>query len=161
MTHEGWVDLIKGSIKKGITISTAESCTGGYISNIITDIPTASECFLGGVIAYSNDIKINTLWVDERTLEEFGAVSKETAHQMSRGIRDRTGSDIGLSVTGIAGPSGGTKEKPVGTVYISVHMKDGKNITEGFLLEGLSRKEFKEEVSERALGMLLGCHYFI
>lgn len=161
MTPEGWRILVKTCIEKGITISTAESCTGGHISNIITDIPGASDVFLGGVVAYSNEIKISTLWVDEGTLLEHGAVSRETAEEMSRGIRDRTGSDIGLSVTGIAGPTGGTKEKPVGTVYISIQMKDGNNITEGFLLEDLSRREFKEEVSERVLGMLLGCQYFL
>ena len=161
MTLEGWIELIKGSIAKGITISTAESCTGGYISNIITNIPGASEVFKGGVVAYSNELKISTLWVNERTLVDHGAVSRETASEMSRGIRDRTGSDIGIAVTGVAGPGGGTEEKPVGTVYISVQMKDGKNITEGFLLEGLTRTEFKEEVAERALGMLLGCSYFL
>lgn len=161
MIHEGWVEFIKASRKKNITISLAESCTGGFISNLITDIPGASEVFIGGVVAYSNDIKISTLWVDEKTIMEFGAVSRETALEMSMGIRDRTGSDIGLAVTGIAGPGGGTEEKPVGTVFISVHMKEGKTITEGFLLEGLSRREFKEEVAERALGMLLGCQYFL
>ena len=161
MTHEGWVGLIKKSREKRITISIAESCTGGFISNIITDVPGASEVFLGGVVAYSNDLKISTLWVNERTLLDHGAVSRETAEEMSRGIRDRTGSDIGLSVTGIAGPDGGTEEKPVGTVFISVQIKDGRNVTEGFLLEGLSRGEFKEEVAERALGMLLGCQYFL
>jgi PncC family amidohydrolase len=161
MTPEGWKILVKTCIEKGITISTAESCTGGHISSIITDIPGASEVYLGGVVAYSNEMKISTLWVDERILIEHGAVSRETAEEMSRGIRDRTGSDIGLSVTGIAGPGGGTEEKPVGTVYISVHLKDDKNITEGFFIEGLSRREFKEEVAERALGMLLGCQYFL
>jgi len=161
MTHDGWVELIKTSIEKGITISTAESCTGGYISNIITNIPGSSGCFVGGVVAYSNDVKVNTLWVDEKIIEEHGAVSKEIAEEMSKGIRDRTGSSIGLAVTGIAGPSGGTEEKPVGTVFISVHLKDGKTITERFQLESLSRSEFKDEVSERVLGMLLGCQYFL
>jgi nicotinamide-nucleotide amidase len=161
MTHGGWAELIKLSKEKGITISTAESCTGGYISDIMTDIPGASEVFVGGVVAYSNEFKVSTLWVKEETLVDHGAVSRETAEEMSRGIRDRTGSDIGLSVTGIAGPAGGTEEKPVGTVYISVQLKDGRNITEGFLLKDLSRREFKKEVSERALGMLLGCQYFL
>lgn len=161
MTHEGWVELVRSYIENGITISTAESCTGGYISSLITDVPGASECFLGGIVAYSNEVKISTLWVNEETLLEHGSVSKATANEMSRGIRDRTGSDIGLAVTGIAGPTGGTEEKPVGTVFISVQMKDGKNITEGFFLEGLTRVEFKEEVAERALGMLLGCQYFL
>jgi len=113
------------------------------------------------VVAYSNDVKVNTLWVDEKIIEEHGAVSKEIAEEMSKGIRDRTGSSIGLAVTGIAGPSGGTEEKPVGTVFISVHLKDGKTITERFQLESLSRSEFKDEVSERVLGMLLGCQYFL
>jgi nicotinamide-nucleotide amidase len=161
MTHGGWVELVKGSNQRGVTISTAESCTGGYISHIITDVPDASKCFVGGVVAYSDDLKINTLWVEEKTIVQHGTVSKETTQEMSRGIRSRTGSDIGLAVTGIAGPSGGTVEKPVGTVFISVDMKDGNTITEGFLLEGLSRNAFKKEVSERALGMLLGCQFFL
>ncbi|MGA1793885.1 MAG: CinA family protein [Thermoplasmatota archaeon] len=156
MNEDGWEELVRSSIEKRKTISTAESCTGGYIANLITNTPGSSGCFLGGVVAYSNDLKSDILGVKEETLETFGSVSRETAAEMSRGIQERTGSDIGLSVTGIAGPSGGTEEKPVGTVFISVHLRDGRTVTEGFLLEGLTRSEFKEEVSERALGMLLG-----
>ncbi|MGA1820338.1 MAG: CinA family protein [Thermoplasmatota archaeon] len=156
MNHEGWEKLVRLSIEKKITISTAESCTGGYISHLITSNPGSSGCFLGGVVAYSNELKVDLLGVKEETLEGSGAVSRETASEMSAGIQERTGSDIGLSVTGIAGPSGGTEEKPVGTVFISVHLRDGRTVTEGFLLQGLTRTEFKDEVSERALGMLLG-----
>ena len=161
MTDEGWESLVAISIDKGITISTAESCTGGYISNLITNIPGASECFLGGVVAYSNELKISLLGVKEQTLREHGAVSRETALEMSTGIRSMTGSTIGISVTGIAGPSGGTEDKPVGTVFLSVSLEDEKSVTEGFLLEGLTRSRFKEEVAERALGMLLGSQYLL
>jgi len=156
MTDVGWEELVRLSIEKGKTISTAESCTGGYISHLITSNPGSSGCFLGGVVAYSNELKVGMLGVKEETLDEFGAVSRETASEMSVGIQERTGSDVGLSVTGIAGPDGGTEEKPVGTVFMSVHLRDGRTVTEGFLLEGLTRARFKEEVSERALGMLLG-----
>ncbi len=151
-----WKDLIGTSRKKGITISTAESCTGGYISNLITNIPGASDVYIGGVVAYSNELKIALIGVKEETLVRHGAVSRETALEMSRGVRSRTGSDIGLSVTGIAGPDGGSEEKPVGTVFISIFMRDGREVTEGFLLEGLDRVTFKKEVAARALGMLSG-----
>jgi len=161
MTEEGWEELIGLSIQKRKMISTAESCTGGYISHLITNVPGSSGCFLGGVVAYSNELKVDLLGVKQETLDKFGAVSRETAGEMSTGIQERTGSDIGLSVTGIAGPTGGTEEKPVGTVFISVHLREGRTVTEGFFLEGLTRSQFKEEVSERALGMLLGSFLMI
>jgi len=152
----GWKGLIDFCREKGITISTAESCTGGYISSLITDVPGPSETFLGGVVAYSNRLKMELLCVNEETLIRYGAVSRETALEMSRGVGNITGSDIGLSVTGIAGPAGGTEDKPVGTVYISICLKDGRDVTEGFLLQGVDRLTFKKEVAKRALGMLSG-----
>ncbi|MBN1389414.1 MAG: CinA family protein [Candidatus Thermoplasmatota archaeon] len=156
MRHGSWEKVVGLSIEKGITIAIAESCTGGYISHMLTEVPGSSSCYLGGVVAYSDRLKMDLLGVSKRTLQEHGAVSREIASEMSRGIIERTGAEIGLSVTGIAGPSGGTNEKPQGTVFISAHMKDGRSVTEGFLLEGLSRTEFKEEVAERVIGMLLG-----
>lgn len=156
MNKKGWEEVVRISLEKGITIAIAESCTGGFISNMITAVPGSSRCYLGGVVAYSNRLKVDLLGVSSDTLQRYGAVSRETASEMSRGISERTGADLGISVTGIAGPSGGTKEKPEGTVFISVHLKDGRSVTEGFLLEGLSRSRFKEEVAERVLGMLIG-----
>jgi competence/damage-inducible protein CinA-like protein len=102
------------------TLALAESCTGGLISYRITRIAGSSAYYLGGATSYANEIKIKLLGVRPATLEKHGAVSQETALEMSGGIRDRTGADFGLSVTGIAGPSGGTPEKPVGTVWISI-----------------------------------------
>jgi nicotinamide-nucleotide amidase len=102
------------------SLALAESCTGGLISQRITRIAGSSAYYLGGAVTYSNDAKVRFLGVKPTTLEKHGAVSRETALEMSKGIREKTGADIGLSVTGIAGPSGGSAAKPVGTVWISV-----------------------------------------
>ena len=106
--------------EKGMTLALAESCTGGLISKMLTDIPGSSEYFPGGVVSYSNRVKEQLLGVDSADLEEHGAVSEEVAGQMAEGVRKLLGSDIGLSVTGIAGPGGGTPAKPVGTVCIAL-----------------------------------------
>jgi nicotinamide-nucleotide amidase len=102
------------------TLALAESCTGGYISHRITRVPGSSAYYSGGAVTYSNDAKIRYLGVKPQTLQEHGAVSRETALEMSAGIRERLAASIGVSVTGIAGPSGGTAQKPVGTVWISI-----------------------------------------
>lgn len=107
-------------MKNNITISTAESCTGGLISETLTDIPGISKVFIGGAVAYSNDVKVEYLGVNPETLKQYGAVSRETAAEMATGVRSRLKTDIGISVTGIAGPDGGTAEKPVGLVYIGL-----------------------------------------
>lgn len=104
--------------KKELMIATAESCTGGYISNAITDIPGSSDYFRGGVNAYSNEVKHKILDVSRDDLEKYGAVSKPVALQMAKGVAQNLNTDIGISTTGIAGPTGGTEEKPVGTVWI-------------------------------------------
>ena len=124
----GTVDLeeIVGDMlsERGYTIATAESCTGGLIGHRLTNVPGSSTYFLGGVISYSNDMKMKTLGVQENTLQEFGAVSKQTATEMAQGARDLFGSDLAIAVTGIAGPGGGTAEKPVGLVYITLVHND-------------------------------------
>jgi nicotinamide-nucleotide amidase len=107
-------------LAKQQTLALAESCTGGYLSHRITRVAGSSAYYYGGSVTYSNDAKTRFLGVKPATLESYGAVSRETALEMSRGTRERTGADIGLSVTGIAGPLGGSPEKPVGTVWISV-----------------------------------------
>ena len=104
-----------------ITLSVAESCTGGALGNRITNVPGSSEIFLGGIIAYSNELKAKMLEVKEETLKKYGAVSKEAAKEMAQGIRKKSGSDIGLSITGIAGPGGATKGKPVGLVFMHLN----------------------------------------
>ncbi len=111
--EEELINLLK---EKNLTVSTAESCTGGLIGKRLTDVAGASDVFAGSVIAYSNSIKTGILGVKERTISDNGAVSIETASEMAEGIKKLFGTDIGVSVTGIAGPGGGTDEKPVGTV---------------------------------------------
>lgn len=149
-------ELIALCREKKLKIATAESCTGGYIASSITDVSGASDCFLGSVVAYSNDVKISVLKVKRTTLEEKGAVSRETAGEMSAGLEELLGADISLSVTGIAGPGGGTEEKPVGTVFIGVKARNNNPHVEGFLLKGLDRDSFKREVSRISLGLMLG-----
>jgi nicotinamide-nucleotide amidase len=126
-------------LQKNITISTAESCTGGLISEMLTNIPGISEVFMGGAVTYSNEVKREFLGVKEQTLSQYGAVSRETAAEMSEGIRNRMKTDIGVSVTGIAGPGGGTELKPVGLVYISLAGADG-TITKELRLTGNRNK---------------------
>ncbi len=106
--------------EKGVTLSIAESCTGGLIAKLITDMPGSSSYFLEGAVTYSNKAKTRVLDVPAELILEKGAVSSAVAMAMSRGIRRKTGSDIGLAVTGVAGPEGGTPEKPVGTVYLAL-----------------------------------------
>ncbi len=103
-----------------LTAATAESCTGGLLGHILTSVSGSSGYYLGGVIAYSNEVKEALLGVRHETLLAHGAVSHETAREMAAGIRRRLGADIGLATTGIAGPTGGTAEKPVGLVYIGI-----------------------------------------
>jgi nicotinamide-nucleotide amidase len=103
---------------RGLTLGTAESCTGGLVAARLTDVPGSSDVFLGGVVAYSDAVKRTELDVPASTLERHGAVSAETAAAMADGIRRRLGVDVGVSVTGVAGPGGGSEEKPVGLVYL-------------------------------------------
>ena len=112
--------------EKGRTLSLAESCTGGLVSSLLTDIPGSSAYFLGTVIPYADRSKETLLGVGEETLRNHGAVSEETAREMARGARDRFGSDLAASITGIAGPDGGTPEKPVGTVFFAVVDRGGR-----------------------------------
>ncbi len=115
--HE--IELYDQMMKLGFTISTAESCTGGLVSHRITGVPGSSNYFLGGVVAYSNAVKMSLLGVPEDVLKRAGAVSDACALAMARGVRQRIGADIGVSTTGIAGPGGATPTKPVGLVYIA------------------------------------------
>lgn len=114
-------DLLR---KKKKTLSTAESCTGGSVAARITSVSGSSEYFKGGIVAYSNEVKINLLHVSVDTLEKHGAVSEETVIEMVKGVMNALKTDCAISTSGIAGPGGGTKEKPVGTVWIAVAYKN-------------------------------------
>lgn len=122
-------------VEKSASIATAESCTGGMIGTMLTDAPGSSRYFLGGVVSYANSAKMELLGVAPETLEQFGAVSRQTAEQMADGARRRFGSTIAISTTGIAGPDGGTAEKPVGTVWIAVS-SERRTVARSFNLGG-------------------------
>lgn len=109
----------------GLTFAAAESCTGGMICETITSAPGASAVFLGGVVSYANEVKIGLLGVSAKVLSEKGAVCEDVAGQMAEGVIRATGADIGISTTGIAGPGGGTVDKPVGTVCFGISSKNG------------------------------------
>lgn len=111
--------------KRHLTLSSAESCTGGYIAHKITSVPGSSSYFLGSIISYDNSVKINSLGVSEETLSTHGAVSEETVIQMAKGVREKLGTSISVSTSGIAGPGGGTEEKPVGTVWVALAHESG------------------------------------
>ena len=117
-----------GLRQRGLTLAVAESCTGGLLSKRITDIPGCSDYYLGGVCSYANSVKMNVLGVKKETLDTVGAVSPEVAEQMAEGVARALGADVGVGTTGIAGPGGGTDDKPVGLVYISVWYK-GQHFT--------------------------------
>lgn len=106
-------------VKKGLTLTTAESCTGGHIASLLTTVPGASQYFLGGFVTYSNEFKQYVLGVPLDTLEQYGAVSEETAEAMTKGLLEKTTADYVLSISGIAGPTGGSQLKPVGTIWIA------------------------------------------
>jgi len=110
--------------EKGLTVATAESCTGGLLAATLVNVSGSSEYFKGSVVAYSNEVKQKVLGVKKETLEKFGAVSEQTAKEMALGVKELLKTDIGLSTTGIAGPTGGTKEKPLGLTYMAIAYKD-------------------------------------
>ena len=138
------------------TLAVAESCTGGKVGDMITDVAGSSDYFLGGIISYSNRAKIDLLGVRGETLKTRGAVSEEVAIQMAKGVRERMGSTYGIGITGIAGPSGGSSAKPVGLVYIAVVSSD-EVICERVVFKGY-RSDVKKAAAEHSLKML---HKFI
>jgi nicotinamide-nucleotide amidase len=138
--------------KNGLTLAVAESCTGGLIGHRLTDVPGASDYFRGGVVSYSNDAKCDLLGVPAAVLARHGAVSPETARDMARGVRKAFHAAVGLAVTGIAGPSGGSLEKPVGTVYIGLATDQGEEVWH-YQFHG-SRAEIKTLTAETALDRL-------
>jgi len=139
-------------MKSGLTLAVAESCTGGLIGHRLTDVPGASDYFLGGVVSYSNESKCDLLRVPAAVLAQKGAVSPETARDMARGVRQVFNAAVGLAVTGIAGPSGGSLEKPVGTVYIGLATDQGEDVWH-YQFHG-NRAEIKTLTAETALDRL-------
>ncbi|MBN2256803.1 MAG: CinA family protein [Anaerolineaceae bacterium] len=122
------LEIVIGDIlrERKLTLAVAESCTGGLLGSLLTDVPGSSEYFLGGIIAYAYGAKENLLGVRHETLWQFGAVSRETVLEMARGVRRSFAADIGVSITGIAGPGGGMPNKPVGLAWIGLCTYDGE-----------------------------------
>ena len=139
-------------LQANLQLAVAESCTGGLLSHRITKVPGSSRYFLGGAVAYANELKTGLLGVGDDTLELRGAVSTDTAAAMAIGVRERCGADIGLSITGIAGPDGGTVEKPVGTVFIGISSRQGEQV-DSFKFSG-DRHRIQTIAAQAGLNML-------
>lgn len=148
------IEFVVGKLlcSKGLTVSTAESCTGGMVASKLISYPGISEVFKEGAVTYSNEAKVKRLGVSEKTLENFGAVSYETAVEMAKGIAKEAQTDVAIVTTGIAGPGGGTIDKPVGLVYIGIKVKD-KTIVKKFEFKG-NREEVRVNATFSALEML-------
>ena len=146
--------LVKISRSSGITLATAESCTGGLIGAAITATPGSSAVFQGGIIAYDNNVKINQLSVKLATIKAHGGVSQAVAEEMALGCREALNVDLAISVTGIAGPGGGTDKKPVGTVWIGLATKDG--VTSAlYNFPDLSRNKVRDHACLAAITTLI------
>ena len=145
-------DVVRLLVERGLTLAVAESCTGGLVGHRITGVPGSSACFRGGVIAYHNEVKAALLGVPEEILEREGAVSEAVALAMARGVRERLAAGLGVAVTGVAGPTGGTLEKPVGLVYVALADAAGAR-SRRHLWSG-DRWQNKERSAEAALQLL-------
>ena len=143
------VELLKA---QGLTCATAESCTGGGVGQAITAVPGSSAVFAGGVISYANEVKRDVLGVSDRSLQTVGAVSPEVAAQMADGARKLLKTDLAVALTGVAGPDGGSAEKPVGLVWFGLSTKDGTR-TEKVIFSG-DRAKVRAQAVVHALGML-------
>jgi nicotinamide-nucleotide amidase len=148
-------DIITAYTKAGLMIATAESCTGGLIAGALTDIAGSSSVVDRGFVTYSNEAKMDMLGVLSETLDKYGAVSNQTAHEMALGALKNSRADVSVAVTGIAGPGGGSNEKPVGLVYMGVANNDGVQTYKLLLGEDKSREEIRQATVDRALSELL------
>jgi PncC family amidohydrolase len=137
----------------GMKLAVAESCTGGLIGHLLTNVPGISRYYMGSVTAYANEAKVRLLGVCQETLEVHGAVSSEIVIEMARGVRTAFGADIGISVSGIAGPGGGTPEKPVGTVWIGLSTRS-EEYSRHYLWSG-DRLAVKDQTARAALNLLV------
>lgn len=139
---------------KGVKLAAAESCTGGWLAKIITDIPGSSEWFTGSVVSYSNESKTSLLGVSEQCLKDFGAVSGETVTEMADGLFTHTDADVVVGVSGIAGPDGGSEDKPVGLVWLSWGKRDQSVFAKPFHFDG-NREDVRKQSIAKALNGLL------
>ena len=146
------VTLLK---EKGLTVATAESCTGGLIAKRLTDIPGSSAVVKGGFVTYTNEMKMSMLGVSPDTLEKYTAVSEQTVREMARGARIKTGADIAVSTTGLAGPGGGTDACPVGTVFVGISSEDGEEVVRLTLSPDRSREYIRTLAASHALSRIL------
>jgi nicotinamide-nucleotide amidase len=144
--------VLEACRSRGLTLATAESCTGGLVAARLTSVPGSSDVVLGGVVSYANAVKESELGVPASMLETYGAVSAETATAMARGARARLGADVAVSVTGIAGPGGGTPEKPVGLVYLCASGRDGER-SRDFVVTG-DRETVRRRATVAALHLV-------
>ena len=148
-------EIIEKLARQGKTVAVAESCTGGMICSMLVEQVGASACFAEGYVTYSNEAKEKNLGVSHEVLEACGAVSEQTARQMAEGVRRRGEADYGVATTGIAGPDGGTAEKPVGLVYIACAHAGGTQV-ERHVFSG-DRTRVRTQAAERALALLEEC----
>jgi nicotinamide-nucleotide amidase len=151
------IQIAKLYKKKQLKLAVAESCTGGGLAYWLTSIPGSSEWFDRGFVTYSNAAKKEMLGVSEETLTKYGAVSSETAGEMAEGTLKHSQADVAIAITGIAGPGGGSVQKPVGTVWIGCSSRTAKTITQDYLLLG-DRTTIREQSISLALDLILTCH---
>lgn len=151
--------VIKLCIERKLTIATAESCTGGLVAGALTEVPGSSAVLDRGFVTYSNDAKQQMLGVPAETLRDYGAVSRQTAEAMAQGALTKAKTDLAVSITGIAGPGGGSADKPVGLVHFAAVTRDGTTMHAGKIFRGengdLSRAEIRHKSVLQALDMLL------
>ncbi|WP_085830412.1 CinA family protein [Collinsella vaginalis] len=145
--------LVEGACAAGLTVATAESCTAGMVASLIADVPGASEVLRGGAVTYCDEIKHRVLGVSSETLERYTAVSPQTAREMALGARSLFSTDMAVSLTGYAGPGGGTPEDPAGTVYIGLADAHGVTVERGSFAGG--RNEVRRAAAARALELLI------
>lgn len=139
-------------VDRGMTVSLAESCTGGLVMKCLSEVPGSSRYLAGGVVAYSNDLKINMLGVPREIIQRHGAVSEQTARLMAEGVKNVTGTSVGIGITGIAGPGGGTLEKPRGLVYIALAAAD-QTVCQRYIFSG-DRNNVRDKATGTALYIL-------
>ena len=146
-------ELANGLTMRQMTLAVAESCTGGMLSNMITDMPGSSNFYQGGVVAYNNAVKIEVIGVTGDCIRNHGAVSERTARAMADGVREALSADIGIAITGIAGPGGGTDERPIGLIHIAVTDLDNQ-LSKEIKLDG-DRAKIKKAASEAAIELAI------